>query len=41
MTVVALPDTPHVEHDGETVYFCCEGCKKKFQQEHVDAVAAG
>lgn len=41
MTVVALPDTPHVEHDGETVYFCCEGCKRKFQQEHVDAVAAG
>ncbi|MEA2187018.1 MAG: xanthine dehydrogenase accessory factor [Solirubrobacteraceae bacterium] len=41
MTVVALPDTPHVEHDGETVYFCCDGCKKKFQQEHVDAVTAG
>ena len=41
MTVVALADTPHVEHDGETVYFCCEGCRKKFQQEHVDAVAAG
>jgi xanthine dehydrogenase accessory factor len=41
MTVVAVADTPHVEHDGETVYFCCEGCKKKFQQEHADAVAAG
>jgi xanthine dehydrogenase accessory factor len=41
MTVMAEPGTPHVEHDGETVYFCCEGCKTKFQQEHMDAVAAG
>jgi xanthine dehydrogenase accessory factor len=41
MTVMAEPSTPHVEHDGETVYFCCEGCKTKFQQEHMDAVAAG
>ena len=41
MTVVAEDATPHVDHDGETIYFCCDGCKKKFQQEHVDAVAAG
>jgi xanthine dehydrogenase accessory factor len=41
MTVMAEASTPHVEHDGETVYFCCEGCKTKFQQEHMDAVAAG
>jgi xanthine dehydrogenase accessory factor len=41
MTVMAEPGTPHVEHEGETVYFCCEGCKTKFQQEHMDAVAAG
>jgi len=41
MTVIATPDTPHVEHDGATVYFCCEGCKANFQQEHRDAVAAG
>ncbi len=41
MTVLATVDTPHVEHDGETVYFCCDGCKAKYQQEHMDAVAAG
>jgi xanthine dehydrogenase accessory factor len=41
MTVMAEPSTPHVEHEGATVYFCCEGCKTKFQQEHMDAVAAG
>jgi xanthine dehydrogenase accessory factor len=41
MTVMAVSSTPHVEHDGDTVYFCCEGCKTKFQQEHMDAVAAG
>ena len=27
MTVAAVASTPSVEHDGETVYFCCEGCK--------------
>jgi xanthine dehydrogenase accessory factor len=41
MTVLATDDTPHVEHDGDTVYFCCDGCKTKYQQEHMDAVAAG
>jgi len=39
MTVLATPDTPHLEHDGETVYFCCDGCRTKYQQEHVDGVA--
>ena len=41
MTVAAAPETPHVEHEGETVYFCCDGCKAKFQQEHSNVVAAG
>jgi xanthine dehydrogenase accessory factor len=41
MTVLASDDTPHLEHDGETVYFCCDGCRTKYQQEHLDAVAAG
>jgi xanthine dehydrogenase accessory factor len=41
MTVAAAASTPHVEHDGEMVYFCCEGCKDKFQQEHMNAVVAG
>jgi xanthine dehydrogenase accessory factor len=41
MTVLATDDTPHLEHEGETVYFCCDGCKTKYQQEHMDAVATG
>ncbi|MDP1846759.1 MAG: XdhC family protein [Solirubrobacteraceae bacterium] len=41
MTVLATEDTPHLDHDGETVYFCCDDCKTKYQQEHLDAVAAG
>jgi xanthine dehydrogenase accessory factor len=39
MTVLAVPETPHVQHDGETVYFCCDGCKAKFEKEQ-HAVAA-
>jgi xanthine dehydrogenase accessory factor len=31
MTVAAVAVTPSVERDGETVYFCCEGCKAKFE----------
>ena len=34
MTVAAVPSTPSVEHDGETVYFCCDGCKAKFEAQH-------
>ncbi len=34
MTVAALPSTPSVQHDGETVYFCCEGCRAKFAAQH-------
>ena len=41
MTVTAVDSTPHVEHEGETVYFCCDSCKEKFQQEHANAVVAG
>ena len=40
MTVLAAPQTPQLEHDGETVYFCCDGCKAKFDKEQ-HAVAAG
>ena len=40
MTVLADAETPHVEHDGQTVYFCCDGCRAKYQQEHTDALAA-
>ena len=34
MTVAAVPSTPSVEHEGETVYFCCDGCKAKFEAQH-------
>jgi xanthine dehydrogenase accessory factor len=40
MTVAAVSGTPSVEHNGETVYFCCEGCKAKFLAQHEHAVAA-
>jgi xanthine dehydrogenase accessory factor len=35
MTVVVLAETPSVERDGETVYFCCDGCRRTFEQQHV------
>ena len=40
MTVAAVPGTPSVEYNGETVYFCCEGCATKFQAQHEHALAA-
>jgi xanthine dehydrogenase accessory factor len=40
MTVAAVASTPALEHDGETVYFCCEGCRTTFQARHEHAVAA-
>jgi xanthine dehydrogenase accessory factor len=40
MTVAAVPGTPSVQYDGETVYFCCEGCAAKFQAQHEHAIAA-
>jgi xanthine dehydrogenase accessory factor len=32
MTVVVLADTPSLEDDGETIYFCCEGCRDTYAQ---------
>ncbi len=39
MTVAAVAGTPSLRHAGETVYFCCEGCKSQFAlaHEHADA----
>ncbi|MDP9258552.1 MAG: XdhC family protein [Actinomycetota bacterium] len=37
MTVAAVPSTPSLVHGGETVYFCCEGCKAKFEAQHEHA----
>jgi xanthine dehydrogenase accessory factor len=34
MTVVTCADTPSVERDEETYYFCCEGCKSAFERQH-------
>ena len=39
MTVAAVAGTPSVRHDGETVYFCCEGCKAKFELAHQHAAS--
>ena len=41
MTVAAVASTPSVERDGETFYFCCEGCKAKFEAESEHASVAG
>jgi xanthine dehydrogenase accessory factor len=38
MTVAAVAGTPSVEYEGETVYFCCEGCAARFAEQH-DLVA--
>lgn len=40
MTVAVVAGTPSVEHGGETVYFCCEGCATRFQAQHEHALAA-
>lgn len=40
MTVAAVAGTPSLRHDGETVYFCCEGCKATFESQHEHAAAA-
>ena len=37
MTVTVVPGTPSVEHAGETVYFCREGCKAEFELQHAAA----
>ena len=30
MSIHAGPDTPHLTHDGQTVYFCSEHCRDRF-----------
>jgi xanthine dehydrogenase accessory factor len=32
MTVTVAADTPRLEHDGGTVYFCGAGCRRKFEE---------
>ena len=38
MTVAAVSGTPSLEHEGETIYFCCEGCKAAFEAQHARAI---
>jgi xanthine dehydrogenase accessory factor len=40
MTVVVVADTPSVQYEDETIYFCCAGCKGKFEAQHEHAIAA-
>jgi xanthine dehydrogenase accessory factor len=37
MTVAAVAQTASIEHDGETVYFCCDGCRTTFEAQHAHA----
>ncbi len=32
-TFVVTAESPHVEHDGLTYYFCCAGCDTRFQAD--------
>jgi xanthine dehydrogenase accessory factor len=40
MTVAAVAGTPSLVHEGETVYFCCDGCREAFAARHRHAVGA-
>jgi xanthine dehydrogenase accessory factor len=33
MTVVITGDVPSLERSGETFYFCCEGCRRTYEQQ--------
>jgi ribosomal protein L24E len=35
MAVVAADGTPHVDHDGRRLYFCCEGCRDTWTASHL------
>ena len=38
MTVAVAFGTPALQHEGETIYFCCEGCRSKFEAQNTHAV---
>jgi len=40
MTVAAVEGTPSLVHEGETVYFCCDGCRATFAAQHEHAVGS-
>ncbi len=39
MEVVATDATIHLDADGRRVYFCCEGCRSRYVEQHADDVA--
>ena len=41
MTIVIADDTPALERNSRTVYFCCMGCKLTFEEQHGDRAVAG
>jgi xanthine dehydrogenase accessory factor len=40
MAVAAVDSTPHVAHEGQVVYFCCDGCRATFEQDPARFAAA-
>jgi xanthine dehydrogenase accessory factor len=34
MTVAAVAGTPSLTRDGETIYFCCDGCRSRYEAQH-------
>jgi xanthine dehydrogenase accessory factor len=35
MAVAAIDETPHVDHEGRRLYFCCEGCRDSWTASHL------
>jgi xanthine dehydrogenase accessory factor len=40
MTVARLETTPSGRYAGETVYFCCDGCKTRYEAQREHAAVA-
>jgi len=34
MTVAAVAGTPSLTRDGQVMYFCCDGCRSKYEAQH-------
>ena len=39
--VAIVADTPSVQHNGETIYFCCQSCATKFASQHEQSSVSG
>ena len=35
MAVAAVEQTPHIDHEGRRLYFCCDGCRSTWTGSHV------